>query len=324
MSRRAIGVAFVALCAALSLPATSKAQGTGERTIRIIVPFAAGGGVDTFGRLIAQKLQDKLGANVVVENRGGANGTLGGSAVMQAAPDGSTLLFSASTHVTARLVMSKAPYDPLADFTPVARVGQTPLLVVISPKRPQNTLAEVVADAKRDPTAWTAATAALGSPGHLGTIALGNLTGIKPTVVLYRGTAPALNDVAGGHVQMLVDAMVALLPLAQTGGVKGLAITGDKRSKLAPEIPTAAESGVPGLTIFSWYGVWGPKGMAPELVSQLNATIAAATRELAAEGKLDSLGIEPVVETPEAFARFTSEEVARSAALLKSVDFQPN
>lgn len=313
-------LAFVALLAAT--PAST--QKFPERPVRIVVPFAAGGGVDTFARLIAQKLQDRFGSPVVVENRAGANATVGGAYVMQAAPDGHTLLFSASTHISARLVMSKAPYDPITDFTPIARVGSAPLLLVMAPGKPQKTLAEAVAAAKEAPAAWTAATPALGSPGHLALIAFGDLGGFKPEIVPYRGTAPALNDIAGGHVQLYIDAMIALLPMVQSGGIKALAITSPQRHKLAPEIPTSAESGMPGLNIHSWYAFWGPKSMPAELTKQLHDLVTETTAQLAQENRLDALGIDAVAETTEQFARFQAEEVARNAALLKSVDFQPN
>ncbi len=220
--------------------------------------------------------------------------------------------------------MSKAPYDPVADFTPIARVGSAPMLLVMAPAKTQKDLAEAAAAAKQNPAEWTAATAALGSPGHLAMIAFGDLAGFKPTIAPYRGTAPALNDVAGGHVQLYFDAMIALLPMVQSGGIKALAITSPQRSKLAPEIPTSAESGMAGLNIHSWYAFWGPKGLPPELTQQLHDLVTETTAQLAQENKLDALGIDAVAETTEAFAKFQAEEVARNAALLTSVDFVPN
>jgi tripartite-type tricarboxylate transporter receptor subunit TctC len=321
---RGRALAFVSLVFALIAGAAQAQTKFPDRPIRIIVPFAAGGGVDAFARLLAQKMQDKLGSPVVVENRAGANATLGGSAVMQAAPDGHTLLFSASTHISARLVMSKAPSDPISDFTPIARVGAAPMLLVMSPKKTQNTAAEAAAAAKANPADWNAATAALGSPGHLAMIAFGEAAGFKPQIVAYRGTAPALNDVAGGHVQLYFDAMIALLPMVQSGGIKGLAITSPLRHKLAPGIPTTAESGMPQVNIHSWYAFWGPKGMPADLVKQIHDLATEMTTQLAHERKLEPLGIDPVAESTEAFARFQAQEVERNAALLKSVDFQPN
>jgi tripartite-type tricarboxylate transporter receptor subunit TctC len=159
--------------------------------------------------------------------------------------------------------------------------------------------------------------------GHLTTIAFGHLGGIKLTVVHYKGTAPGLNDVAGGHVQIMIDPVIALLPMAQAGKVKPLAITTAKRSQIAPEIPTVAESGMPGLVFSTWYGVWGPKGMPDDLTKRLNDLFNASVKELEASGRLKTLGIEPVIETPEQFARFSEEDVKRNAELLRIANFEP-
>lgn len=317
--------AAIAVLAILTGVSSSLAQSAKfpNRMIRIVVPFAPGGGVDTLARLLAEKLQADLGVSVIVENRAGASGTVGGAAVQQAAPDGYTVLFSSNTQSMAKLVMANAPYDPATDFTHIARVGEAPLLVVMSPKQNEKTLAEVAAAAQKNPEKWTAGVASLGSPGHMATIQFMRLSKAQVTLTPYRGTAPALNDVAGSHIQLLTDAMIVLLPMAKDQRVKALAITAAQRSKLAPEIPTAAESGLPGLEVAAWYGMWGPKGMPADVVQKLNAASTKAIKELADSGKLASLGIEPVVETPEAFAKFMTAEVARNAELLKSVNFQP-
>jgi tripartite-type tricarboxylate transporter receptor subunit TctC len=294
-----------------------------DRMIRIVVPFAAGGGVDALARLLAEKLQANLGVSVIVENKAGANGTIGGVAVQQAAPDGYTVLFSSNTQSMAKLVMARSPYDPATDFTHIARVGEAPLLVVMSPQQTEKTLAEVGAAAQKHPEKWTAGVPALGSPGHIATIQFMRLSKAQVTLTPYRGTAPALTDVAGGHIQLLTDAMIVLLPMAKDNKVKALAITTAKRSALAPDIPTAAESGLPGLEVAAWYGMWGPKGMPADVVQALNAASTKAIKELSDSGKLATLGIEPVTETPDAFAKFMAAEVARNGELLKSVNFQP-
>jgi tripartite-type tricarboxylate transporter receptor subunit TctC len=276
-----------------------------------------------FARVLGEKLKETKGYTVIVENRGGANGAVGGGAVKQADPDGYTLLFSAATHLMAQQVMKNAPYDPIADFTSIARVGEAPMLLVMSPKLPQQTIAEVVADARKQPDKWTFATAALGAPGHLATVAFNRLAGLKLMIIPYRGTAPGLTDVAAGNVQLMIDPVLALLPMAQGGQVKGLAVTSAKRSSLAPDIPTAAESGMPGLEQATWYGVWGPKGMPADIVKTLNAAINDAIKALAQDGRLAKLGIEPVSETPEQFLEFSKKDLDRNTELLKSVDFQP-
>jgi tripartite-type tricarboxylate transporter receptor subunit TctC len=325
MILRSIAVVALALFTAAAGASSGFAQPAKfpSRTIRVVVPFAPGGGVDTLARMIGEKMQAKLGVNVIIENRAGASGTIGGSHVLQSPPDGYTVLFSSNTHTMTKVVMKQAPYDPIADFTAIARVGIAPLLVVISPQLPQKTLAEIAAAAQKDPSRWTAGTPALGSPSHVATLSFNRLSNTNLTITPYRGTAPALSDVAGGHIQLLTDAMVVLLPMAKSGNVKAIAITTAKRSALAPEIPTAAESGVSGLEVVAWYGMWGPNGMPADVVASLNTACADAMRELAQSGRLANVGVEPVYETPEEFKRFSASEVARNSELLKSANFQP-
>lgn len=294
-----------------------------ERPIRFVVPFAPGGGVDATARLIAQQITDKQGAQVLVENRAGSNGTIGGVAVQQAAPDGYTLLYSGATHVMARYVMSKAPYDPVTDFTPVARTGEAPLVVVVSPKVTQGTLKDIVAQVRSAPDKWTFAVPTLGAPGHLATLLFGKLAGVQLTILPFRGTAPALNDVAGGHVPILIDAGIVLLPAAAGGTVKAVAITTPRRSSLAPDLPTSAESGMPGMEYVSWYGMWGPKGMAADVAGRLNQMVNAAVADLAKEGRLAKIGVEGVQETVEQFTAYIAKDVAQNADLLKAASFKP-
>jgi tripartite-type tricarboxylate transporter receptor subunit TctC len=308
---------------ALSPPAAAQPSAFPDKTIRVVVPFAAGGGIDVMARLYAEKAKGALGVPVIVENRPGASATIGGLAVHQSAPDGYTLLFVPVTHSMANGVMKSVPYDAVADFTPVARVGTTPLLVVMSSKMPQSTLAEVAAAARARPADWTIATSGLGSAGHITSIEFRNIARADISITPYRGTAPALTDVLGGHVQLLIDSIITLLPPAREGKVKALAVTSAKRSPLAPEVPTAAESGMPSLEFISWFGFLGPKGMPAEVVTKLNATFNEAGRSLAAENKLASLGTEPVAETPEAFARFIRAQVERNAKLLQDAGFKP-
>ena len=291
--------------------------------IRMIVPFAPGGGVDVFARLIAQKLSELRGYTVVVENRSGGNGTVGGVVVDHANADGYTILFSAGTHVMARSVMKSPPYDPMTDFAPIARAGEAPMLLVMAPQRNEKTIAEIVLAARAHPDEWTFATSALGAPGYLATVAFNKLANLKLVIVPYRGTAPGLADVAAGQVQLMIDPVLAMLPMARSGQVKAVALTSVKRSKLAPDIPTAAESGLPGLDYSSWYGVWGPKNMPADLVAFLNAAINEAVKVLADSGQLAKLGIDPVIETPQQFSDFSRDYLMRGAEMLQSANFEP-
>ncbi len=294
-----------------------------DGTIKMIVPFAPGGGVDNAARLIAKQMQTNLNVTFVVENKPGANGTVGGRAVQTSAADGNTLLFSASTHVLAKHVMAVAPYDPLTDFSFVARVGEAPLMMVISPDLPQSKLKEVVESVKQQPDKWSAGLPALGAAAHLGTLMFAKQGNINLTTVVYKGTAPALTDVAGGHTQILIDSIISLQGMAKSGKVKPIVVTSAKRSSVMPNVPTAVESGYPKFVTESWYGIWAPKGTPEDRVQFLNKAANEAVRQLTKSGAFMPLGIEPVTETTEEFRKYTQAYVMDSAELLKGAGFKP-
>lgn len=313
-------------CAVLGASCLSTAMAQSkfpDSMIKLVVPFAAGGGVDQAARLLGRQLQTDLGVPVMVENRAGASGTIGGKAVQSAPADGHTLLFSAATHVLAKQVLAAPPYDPVTDFAPVARVGEAALLLVIPPTAPQKNVREVLDSVRQQPNAWTAAVPALGAPSHLATLLLAKQGNVKLTMTPYRGTAPALADVAGGHVQILMDSIISLQSMAKSGKVKPIATTSAKRSSVMPDVPTAAESGFPGMVYESWYGVWAPKGLADDRVQTLNKAINKAVDELSKSGALAAIGIEPVTESVDQFRKYIATDVTRSAELLKEAGFKP-
>ena len=319
ITRRALSLALLALAGPVL--AQSKFP---DGPLKLIVPFAPGGGVDGAARLIARQLGANLGVTVVVENRAGANGSVGGKFVQSAAPDGQTLLFSASTHALARQVMASPPYDPLTDFAPIARVGAAPLMMVISPSLPQNRLSEVVAAAKQSPDKWTAALPALGAASHLGTLMFASQGGLSNlTTATYKGTAPALADVAGGHVQIQIDAIVSLTSLAKAGKVKPIMVTSAKRSAVIPNVPTAVDTASPRIDTESWYGMWAPKGTPADRVQFLNKAVNEAVSQLTKAGAFEPLGIDPVTEGVEDFRKYMVGYVAESADLLKGAGFKP-
>ncbi len=319
ITRRTLTMALLALAG----PVLAQAKFP-DGPLKVIVPFAPGGGVDSAARLIAKQLGTNLNVSVVVENKPGANGSVGGKFVQTSAPDGQTLLFSASTHSLAKQVMAAPPYDPLTDFAPIARVGAAPLLMVISPNLPQTKLSEVIAAAKQSPEKWTAALPALGAASHLGTLMFASQGGLANlTTATYRGTAPALVDVAGGHVQIQIDAIVAMQSLAKAGKVKPIMVTSATRSSTMPNVPTAIESGYPKFVTESWYGVWAPKGTSSDRVQFLNKAVNLAVSQLSKAGAFEPLGIEPVTESVEDFRKYTSSYVNESAELLKSAGFKP-
>lgn len=315
---------LLAASAGLMLAAPALGQGAWPaRTIRIIVPFTPGGATDGMARITAAKLTEKLGQTVVVENRAGANGAVGGIAASQAAPDGHTLLFSASIQVMARFVMRSPGYDPVTDLLPVARVGRGALLFVMNNDRPQTTITEVVAAARANPNQWAFAASSLGAAGHLATIEFNRLAGLDLTIASYRGTAPALADVIAGNVQLMFDPLLATLPQVRGGRVKALAITTPERSPIAPDIPSAPESGMPGLDFASWYGIWAPPRTPAEIVNRINEVLRVAMLEPDVTERLNATGFEAVAETPAQFAAFIARDVERNAELLRIAKFEP-
>jgi tripartite-type tricarboxylate transporter receptor subunit TctC len=307
----------------LAAPAVHAQGAWPSRPVRVIVPFTPGGATDGMARVTAAKLTEKLGQPFVVENRPGANGAVGGIFVSQAAADGYTFCFSASIQAMARLVMRNPGYDPITDLLPVARVGEGPLLLVLNGARPQQTLAEVVAAARANPRDWSFAVSSLGAAGHLATIEFIRQVGVDITQVPYRGTAPALTDVVAGNVQMMFDPILATLPQVRTGRVRGLAITAPTRSQAAPEIPTAAEAGMPGLDIQSWWGLWAPRNLPPEIIARIGAALTPGMFEPDVLARVGTLGITPKAEIGADFAAFIQRDFTRSQELLRIANFQP-
>ncbi|WAC70995.1 tripartite tricarboxylate transporter substrate binding protein [Roseateles sp. SL47] len=316
---------LIAVMSSAVIPLAAGAQPFPEKgsTLRIIVPFAAGGGVDNAARLLAEQLRKQLGTPVVVENKAGASGTLGGKAVQVAPADGYTMLFSAATHVLAKEVMATAPYDPQTDFVPIARVGEAPLMLVIAPALAPRTLGQMIGAAKSKPDEWMAAIPAAGAPSHLATLLFAKQAGLKLTYVPYKGTQPALVDVGGNHVSLLLDSMVSLVPLAKSGKVRPLAITAEKRSSLAPEVPTMQEAGLKDFKYASWYGVWVPKGTPADRVARLSAAVTQASSELGRNGAYAAIGVEALSEGSEQFKKFIAADVAQGTKLLRSSGFKP-
>jgi tripartite-type tricarboxylate transporter receptor subunit TctC len=324
MRRRAL---LAGAGAALAVPAMAQVppgEWPGGRPIRWIVPYPPGGPADIMGRLAAMKLAEALGSPVVVENRSGASGTIGAEAVRQAAPDGHTFLAAPSVHVMGRHVLRAVPYDPIGDFTPVVRYGQGPLLVLANPAAlPVATIAEALPVIRAQPQRFSFGVSALGAANHLAVVEFNRLTGLELLTVTYRGAAPAMTDLIAGQVQLMIDPIIAALPHVRDGRLRALAVTSPLRSAAAPEVPTAAESGLPGLEFFSWYGVWGPRGVPAPIVARVNAAVASGMREPDAVARLASLGFETAGDTPAEFARYIEADVSRNAELLRLARFVP-
>jgi tripartite-type tricarboxylate transporter receptor subunit TctC len=308
--------------ASFSVPALAQTQWPLGQPIRIIVPFPAGAANDAMGRLAGQLLHEKLGATVVVENRAGGSASIGTTAVLNAPPDGYTLLASAFNHIILNHAVKSVTFDPQADFETIGRTARAPLLMVLAPSRPEKTIAQVIASAKAAPNDWTFAIPALGAPSHLATVDFMSRAGLTIATSPYRGTAPALTDVIGGHVQLLIDASFALLPAAREGRVKALGITTKERSALAPDFPTVAEQGFAGYDFQSWYGLWAPKGTPREICDRINALMRDTMRDPAVVERLNTSLLEPVIETSAESRAFIAAEVPKHVALLKRAGFE--
>ncbi len=322
MNRRSL-LSGVAAAPLLAAPALAQLPWPSRGAVRVIVPFTPGGATDGMARVTAGKLQEKLGQTFVVENRPGANGAVGGQFVAGAAPDGYTLCFSASIQMLARLVMRNPGYDPVADLAPVVRTGQGPLLLIMNASRPPNTLQELLAAVRQNPRDWSFAVSSLGAAGHLATIEFVRQAGVDIVQVPYRGTAPAITDTVAGNVQMMFDPILATLPHARERRVKALAITAARRAAVAPEIPTAAEQGMAGLDIQSWWGLWGPRALPAEIIARIGDALRTGMFEPDVLARVGTLGIEPLAEVGAEFSAFIRRDFERSEQLLRLANFQP-
>lgn len=326
MNRRTLlGVTAAAAAGGLLKAPAVWAQDTWPRArpIRLVCPFAPGAATDAMARLAAQKITEKLGASVVVENRTGGGGVPGTLAVQQAPADGYTLLGSSLTHTMLKHVLRNVPFDPQTDFAPIARTARGPLMMVMTPKRPPMTITQIVEAAKKNPKDWTFAVSSLGAPGHLATIDFNRRTGADIEMTSYRGTAPALLDVAAGNAHVLIDATFALLQASRSGQVHPIGISTRERSALAPEIPTLIEAGLPEFEFYSWYGVWAPKGTPSAICEQINAVLTESLRDADSVERLKTLVVEPVSQTVPEMQRYIEAEVKRNVELLRSANFQP-
>ena len=303
-----------ALAIALVAPfaAAATAQNYPSRTVTVVVPFPAGGSVDGVARIVVQKLNETVGQHFIVENRaGGASGIVGANAVAKAAPDGYSLLVSASVHVINPLLYKSVPYDVVRDFTPVTLLAEGPLIVSTTPSVPANNLKDFFALVRKDSQKYTFGATTIGSAGHLAIELLKRDAGLDTLVIAYKGTAPALTDLMSGQIQLLADPMLSSLPLAQGGKIKALGLTSLKRAAAAPDIPTGEESGMKGFAFVSWYGLWGPKNLPADLSNTLQAEIAKGLGLPDVKQRLNALGFEPIGADGEQFATYIREEMAK-------------
>lgn len=284
------------------------------RPVKVVIPFPPGGPTDVVGRLLAQKLTEQTGQNFLIENRAGGNATIGSNEVAKSAADGYTLLFNASIFSITPFLSKNVPYDAQKDFTAIALVAKGPLAVSVSSALGVNNLKELIENAKANPGKLAFAIGSVGSAGHLGTELLKRTAGIELLIVPYKGSTPAYQDLLGGQIQGFLDPVLGAQPHWKAGKIKVLAVTSLKRLPSAQDTPAAAET-LPGYEFYTWYGLWGPAGLPREILGKLNGEVNKALASDLRE-KLLAQGYELGPGSPEDFARFQREDMARSGKII--------
>lgn len=311
---RFLGAAFF-----IAASSAAQAQGWPERPVRLVVPFPAGGATDLVARVIAQRVSKDTGQQVIVDNKAGASGTIGTAEAAKAAADGYTLLLTtSSTHAISPHLMPRLPYDAVKDFTPIAHLVDAASVVLVTQSLPVKTVAELIAYAKKHPGELNYASSGNGTIVHLTTEAFKAQAGVFMTHVPYKGTALAIPDVVAGSVQVLIDSIPTGMPHVKTGRLRALAVTGNKRSALAPELPTVAEAGLPGFSSITWFGLYAPRNMNPELVTRVHDAFEKAAHAPEVVESLAKLGVEPAPSgSPKQFAAMVSTDSQRWARIIR-------
>ena len=295
--------------------ASAMAQSWPTKPVRVVIPFPPGGTLDTVGRLLAQKLGEQTGQTFVVDNKPGGNGTIGADAVAKAPADGYTLLFNASTFVTAPMTMKSVPYSVVANFTPVALVAKAPLSVAINKNLPITDVKSLVAYAKANPGKMTFAVGSIGSAGHLSTELLKRAGQLDYLIVPYKGTAPAFQDLIGGQIDGFIDPILGSLQYHKSGMLRVIAVTSKARASSLPDVPTVGET-INGYEFYSWYGLWGPAKLPADVTTRLNTEVNKALASAEMRDKLTPQGLLLTPGSVEDFARFQRDDMAASQKII--------
>lgn len=317
-----VRVAAAAVCAAAlgSVATTASAQAYPGKLIRIIVPFAAGGPVDLVGRVLTEKLTVYLRQPLVIDNRGGAGSVLGSDAVAKAPPDGYTWLLSTGSLTSIGAFNPNVPFDPLRDFTPVTIVARNfGQILIVHPGVPAKSLKELLALAKAQPGKLNYAAAGIGNITYIAAEMMKAMTGVRIADIQYKGMAPAMNELLGGHVDMAFAPTQTALPLIQSGKVRALALTGPVRWKVLPDVPTMREAGLPAYELVGWFGLWLPPGTPPQIVGRVHSETVRALGDPDVKQRFDEVGLEPGGIAPEAFAKFMRQDVSEMQALARKI-----
>jgi len=318
MSRSTLSVFLAGLLFAPALFAQPS-----QRPLIIVVPYAAGGGYDRVARLISPKLGDAMRQTVIIENRGGAGGTIGMAAVARANPDGNTLVVGGLGDMAiAPSIYSKLPYDTLKDFQPLTMIARFTLLLAAKNDLPVNSVASLLQLAKTRGTPLLTAISSVGSTGHLSAEMFRAATGVPLVIVPYKGTSPALTDLAAGHVEILFTEPGSAVPFVRSGRIKPLAVTTENRSAIFPEVPTMVQAGVPNLVVTGWWGLFAPTGVSAAFVQRINQQLVAIIAMPDVIQELRNAFAEPGGMTGEAFARFVQDETAKYTKAAKAANIK--
>jgi tripartite-type tricarboxylate transporter receptor subunit TctC len=302
---------------------TAQAQDYPTRPIRLLVPYPPAGGTDIVARIVAEPLSTVLGVPVIIDNRGGAAGNVGTDIAAKASPDGYTILFTLSSHTINPKLYDKLPFDVEKDFIPISLAAYIPQILVANPSVPANNVKELIALAKAQPGKLNYASVGTGSPGHIAGELFKLKTGVDIVHIPYKGGGPAVTATLGGQVQLLFVSMPAALQYVKAGRLKALAVTSDKRSMAAPEIPTIAESGVPDYVVNSWYGALVPAKTPPEVVARLQAAFAKVLQMPEVKEKLFLQGAEATYSTSAEFERLIHDELKQWEYVIREAKIKP-
>lgn len=298
------------------LPASNAQAAWPNKPVRVVVPFPPGGNTDIIARLLAPRLAEEHGQQFIVDNRGGAGGTVGAEIVARANPDGYTIIVIASTYASSA-ALYKLPYDPVKGIAPVTLITKGPLILAVNPSMKATSLKDLIELARAKPGTLNFGSSGTGSVPHLATELFRQMAKLQMVHVPYKGDTPALADLLGGHIQFFVSSPLVMLPQIKAGKLRGLAVTTEQRSPAIPELPAIGEF-VPGYAAASWFAMWAPKGTPREVISRLNQSVARIVKLPEVEARLRADGVEPAHSTPEEFGRFITDEITKWSKVVKA------
>lgn len=317
---------FTTICAGVSgllLAGTAEAQSYPTKPVRMVIPFAPGGNTDIIGRIFVPKMAEFLAQQIIVDNRGGAGGTIGTAYSARQAPDGYTLLMVSAGHTINPAMIKKLPYDSIKDFAPVGIIADVPTAFVVHPSLPAQNLKEFIAIAKARPGEINYSTAGRGTVGHLAAELLSSVAKIKLTAIHYKGSGPSMIDLVAGQVQMQFPSMPAAVPHVASGKLRMIAQTGKKRSSAAPKVPTMEEQGLKGFVVASGFAMFAPAGTPHPIIEKVNAALVKALRDRVVSKTLIDRGAEPVASTPEEHDTFNRAEIAKWIKVARNAGIEP-